>query len=80
MLPASAVIQNSDQIFLFQPSVICFIRTHKSFISREHRESSFNMTRGDDDIEGVRREALKICILQNQQEEVGGGEVGLLKN
>ena len=29
MLPASAVTQNSDQIFPFQPFVICFIRTHK---------------------------------------------------
>ena len=35
------------------------------------RESSFNMTRGDEDIEGDS----EICILQNQQE----GE-GLLKN
>ena len=52
------------------------------------RESSFNMTRGDEDIEsglqkkfldtqkggsekivGLGGEALKICILQNQQEE-----------
>ena len=41
------------------------------------RESSFNMTRGEDeDIEegggGRRGGAPKICILQNQQEGVGG--------
>ena len=33
------------------------------------RESSFNMTGGDEDIEGVG--APKICILQNQQERGG---------
>ena len=47
----------------------------------EIRESLFKMTRGDEDIEGgapnffwhPKGGALKICILQNQQEGGGGG-------
>ena len=52
------------------------VSMRKATLKSHVRESSFNMTRGDEDIDtglwkflDTRKGTLKICILQNQQEE-----------